>query len=287
MAEWKVAPSYQKMKLVKVDEVNHKGLVEEKCWKCGGSGEYAWFGTCFACNGAGCISKWVKIYTEEEYEKYVAAQEKAKEKREQKAEADRQDKLDNSEKYQAEVLEKLGYDTKNPLIWLVGGGSTYEIKDQLKEAGCKFNPVFGWYSTKPIDVPTGYGMVSINFYDVYVWYPFVKRFELKENAKEIADTALAKLTPESHSEYIGEVKERLRDLQVTLTAVRNIDGFYGTSYIYTFKKEENVLVWITSSYKDIQIGHIYSLTGTVKEHKEYKNVKQTVLSRCIVKESGE
>lgn len=285
--EWKVAPSYQKMKLVKIDEEAHKGLVTEKCWKCGGSGEYAWFGTCFACGGAGRISKWVKIYTEEEYEKYVAAQERAKEKREQKAEADRQDKLDNSEKYQEEKLKEWGYDVENPLIWLIGGGSTYEIKDQLKEAGCKFNPAFGWYSTQPIDVPEGYGMVSINFYDVYVWYPFVKRFELKENAKEVADAALATLAPKSNSEYVGEIKERLRDLKVTLTATHNIDGFYGTSTIYTFKADENVLVWITSSYKDIQIGQTYLLTGTVKDHKEYKNVKQTVLSRCIIKESEE
>lgn len=298
--EWKIAPSYKYAKILAVNEETRKAHIEEKCDRCGGLGIIVArvennqpipipvdSGICYKCNGEGVIRKWVKAYTEEEMDKYLAAQEKAKEKRAEKAEAKKQEKLDNSEKNQKELLAKWGYDVENPLIWLIGGGNTYEIKDQLKEQGCKFNPAFGWYSNHPYDVPVGYGLVSINFYDVYVWYPLSKRFELKDNAKEVADAALATLEPESHSEYIGEIKERLRDLQVTLTAIRQFDGFYGTSTMYTFMQDENVLVWITSSCKyDLEIGEHISLTGTVKEHKPYKNIKQTILSRCIIKKEA-
>ena len=283
---WYVAPSYQHAKIVKVDEEIRKAYITETCWKCGGSGEYAWFGTCFACGGSGHIDKWVKAYTKEELDKYVVAQEKAKERREKKAEQARQEKLNNSDENRKELLAKWGYDPENPLIWLVGGGSTFEIKDWLKEQGCKFCKELGWYSCKELDVPEGYTMVSINFMDVYDWFPMVKRFEIKENAKEIADAALATLMPESHSEYVGEVKERVRDLDVTLTSARSFDGFYGTNFIYTFDYKENVLIWITSSCKDIEVGDKLLLTGTIKEHETYKGVKQTKLSRCVIKKGA-
>lgn len=293
MAIWMVAPSYQNAKLVKVNEETKKAYISQVCDRCGGRGYYAigmnnnrpvlspWDGgVCYSCGGKGTIDKWVKAYTEDEYAKYIAAQERTRERKAEKAEQERQEKLNKSKENQEELLAKWGYDVENPLIWLVGGGSTYEIKDQLKELGCKFNPAFGWYCTHEFDVPEGYGLVSINFYDVYVWYPLSKRFELKDNAKEIADAAKAALEPESHSEYMGDIKERLRDLKVTLTDVRAFDGFYGTTFIYTFAYNEDVLVWMTSSCKDIEVGEKLLLTGTVKEHKIYKGVKQTVLSRC-------
>lgn len=284
--EWKVAPSYQNWKIEAVDEKAKKIRVTETCWKCGGSGVYAWFGTCFACNGAGKFTKWVKAYTPEEYDRYIQAQERAKEKKAEKLELERQEKLNKSEENQKELLTKWGYDTENPLIWLVGGGNTYEIKDQLKESGCKFNPKFGWYCSHEFDVPVGYDLVSINFFDVYTWFPLAKRFELNDNAKEIADAAKKALEPESHSEYIGEIKERLRDLQVKLISEREIDSYYGTSILYTFAQDENILVWFCSGKpidKEINIGDEILLTGTVKAHDEYNGIKQTKLNRCIIK----
>ena len=299
MEKWMVAPSYANAEILKIDEKAKKAYIKEKCPRCGGLGFIVSRvengnmipipvdgGICYKCNSEKYIRKWVKAYTEEEMDKYLASQERAKERKAEKAEQERQDKLNKSKENQEELLAKWGYDVENPLIWLIGGGSTYEIKDQLKEMGCKFNPAFGWYCNHEFDVPKGYGLVSINFYDVYVWYPLSKRFDLKDNAKEIADAAKAALEPESHSEYVGEIKERLRDLNVTLTAVRSFDSFYGTSFIYIFEYNENILVWITSSCKDIEVGEKIFLTGTVKEHAEYKGVKQTKLSRCVIKKEA-
>ena len=297
---WKVAPSYQYAKILSVDEATRKAHIEETCDRCGGSGLIASRvenghiipipvdgGICYKCNGDGKTRKWVKAYTEEDMEKYLAAQEKAKARKAEKIELEKQEKLNKSEENQKALLSEWGYDVENPLIWLVGGGNTFEIKDQLKELGCKFNPAFGWYNTHPIDVPAEYGMVSINFYDVYTWFPLSKKFMLNDKAKEVADAAKATLEPESHSEYLGEIKERLRNLQVVLNDVRTFDGFYGTTTIYTFVCGEDVLVWMTSSYKDIEKGEHLLLTGTVKDHKEYRGIKQTILSRCIIKKEAE
>ena len=297
--KWMVAPSYQNATIKKVNEEERKALIEEKCPRCGGLGfivarvennKYIPIpvdgGVCYQCNGEKIIRKLIKAYTKEEYEKYEASKARAKARIAEKLEKEREERLRKSEENKAAALKEMGYDPENPLIWLVGGGNTYTIKDQLKELGCKFNPAFGWYSTQPVDVPANYGMTNINFNDVYDWFPISCSFSLKSNAKEIADAAIRKLEPESPSEFMGEVKERLRDLHAILEAVHSFDGFYGTTIIYTFKVEENVLVWMTSSYKDIEIGDHLLLTGTVKKHNEYKGVKQTELSRCILKKEN-
>lgn len=298
MEKYYVAPSYQSATIVKVNEETHKALIEEKCPRCSGlgfivsrveNGQYIPIpvdgGICYQCNGEKIVSKWVKAYTEKEYEKYVASQKRAKERKVEAAEARRVQALAQSEENRKSRLVEWGYDPENPLIWLVGGGNTYEIKDWLKEQGCKFCKELGWYSCKPLDVPVGYGMVSVKFEDVYEWFPMTKRFELKENAKECADAALSALLPESKSEYIGSIKERIRDLEVEVTGSREISGYYGISTVYTFANGDNVLTWITSSCKDIKVGDHVLLTGTVKEHKLYNGVKQTILSRCIIKEN--
>lgn len=285
--EYKVAPSYQSWQIDKIDENAHKAHIINKCWKCGGSGLYAWFGECFACNGSGYQSKWVKMYTPAEYEKYIAAQEKAKAKRAEKAEEKRKALENNSEANKAALLEKFGFDPSNPMIYLVAGGNTYEIKNELKERGGRYNAAFNWYFTKETEVPEGYELVAVNFDDVYEWLPMVKRIELKENAKEVADAAKAQIKPRSNSEFIGNIKERLRDLQVTLTDARAVSSAYGTSIMFTFTQGENILTWFTSCPPDADkaiVGHNYLLTGTVKDHKLYNGVKQTYLNRCILKE---
>lgn len=285
--EWKVAPTYQSWQIDKIDEDAHKAHVITKCWKCGGTGQYAWFGTCFACNGSGYHDKWVKLYTPSQYEKYMAAQDRARERKAEKAEERRQNLEINSEANKKALLEKFGFDAENPMIYLVAGGNTYEIKDMLKERGGRYNPAFNWYFTKKTEVPEGYELVTINVDDVYDWFPQTKRLELKENAKQVAEAARAQIKPRSNSEFIGEIKERLRDLKVTLTSARVVSSKFGESILFIFTQGENVLVWFTScppDEDDAIVGHEYLLTGTVKDHKLYNGIKQTYINRCILKE---
>ena len=288
--EWKVAPSYANYQIVSVDENEKKAIVEAQCDRCGGSGMYiiprVFQGTCFACGGAGRIRKKVKAYTPDEYEKYLATQARAKERKEEKREARIAQLIADSETNFHAALEEDGYNVECPQIFVVIGENTYAVKEELKELGCKYNPQFGWYCTHPVDVPANYGMVGIPFDEVCEWNPLAKKILIKGCAKEIADAAKNEAMPKSNSEYIGEIKQRLRDLHVMLTGCRTVESYYGVSLVYTFKMGDNVLTWFCSGKgidPDIEVGDAVLLTGTVKDHKIYNGVKQTYLNRCIVK----
>jgi len=284
--EWKVAPSYQHMTIESVDEAARKAIASETCWKCGGTGIYAWFGECFACNGAGKIRKRIKVYTPEEYEKYIQNQERTKERKAEKKATERKLAEEHSEENMKKALAAAGYDPENPLVWLVTGDNTYAIKDWLLNNGAKYTPALNWYAAQPLDTPVGYGMVSIPFNSCFDWDCYHQHFLIKEKAKENAEEARAKVATPSASEYIGEIKERLRDLEVKFINARDVESFYGMSTLYTFKAGENVLVWFCSGKglpQNIEIGDTFLLTGTVKDHKERNGVKQTVLTRCVAK----
>ena len=291
--EYRVAPSYENYHIVSVDEDAKKAIVEKQCDRCGGSGMYiiprAFQGTCFACGGAGIIRKRVKAYTPDEYEKYLASQTRAKERKEEQREAKIAQLMADSEANFRIALEEAGYDVNLPQIWLVTGENTYAVKDKLKELGYKYKPEFGWYCTHLVDIPVNYGIVGIPFDEVCQWNPLTKKISIKENAKEIADAAKAEAMPKSNSEFIGEVKQRLRDLHVILTGCRTIETYYGISLVYTFKMGDNILTWFCSGKgidPDIEVGEAVLLTGTVKDHKIYNGVKQTYLNRCVVKREG-
>lgn len=279
---WMVAPSYAHTTIVKVDEDERKALVKETCDKCGGTGIYAWFGTCYRCMGVGYLTKWVKAYTPEEYEQYVKNQARAKERKAEKKAAEKLALESASEDNKKIFLAENGYDVENPLVWLILG-DTYSIKEELKAEGCRFKPELGWYASHPVKVPAGYEMTSIPFDEVFNWKCHIKKALIKEGAKAVADAAKEACMPESSSEYIGEEKERLRDLHVTLEGSRTVESYYGTSILYTFKMGDNVLTWFCSGMglpDDIEKGDTILLTGTVKKHQIYNGVKQTVLNRC-------
>lgn len=100
------------------------------------------------------------------------------------------------------------------------------------------------------------------------------------------------------SEYIGTVDSKIT-AEVKLVNIYEFDSYrfsyYGTTnYIYTMEDQAgNVLVWKSTAIMGIdevvnghdrfycmKKGDVITITGKVKEHKEYKGTKQTVLTRC-------
>lgn len=289
--KYKVAPSYKNGTIIAIDEENKKIKIKLPCERCEGSGYFGPIvvdgGICYECKGIGYVSKWVKAYTPEEYDKYVAQQKRAKERKHAQWEAKMKQLEADSEINKKELLTRWGFEPENPGVHIVVGGNTYEIKDELKGAGARYNAAFGWYFTAPHELPQGFSFLFIPVDDVYDWYPQVKQLQLKDNAKDIVNKAKAELLPPSKSEFIGEVKERMRDIRVTLTGARAVSSRYGTSIMFTFEQEENQLVWFTScppDEEDAVVGHQYLLTGTVKDHKIYQGIKQTYLNRVVLKD---
>ena len=122
----------------------------------------------------------------------------------------------------------------------------------------------------------------------------------KEEAERIAkEEEEARIKAEKAiSQYIGKVGDKV-DTTVTYikTAWFDIPSFRGfgtdTMYIHTFKVDGNVVVWKTSTNRlgefdekgdwiPYEEGMQLHLKGTIKEHNEYKEEKQTVLTRCKI-----
>lgn len=86
------------------------------------------------------------------------------------------------------------------------------------------------------------------------------------------------------SKHVGEVGKRVSFVPAEVKCVTSWETMYGETSIYKMTDVDgNVFTWKTS-------GGIYEgprqvavkITGTVKEHKEYRGVKQTELTRCKV-----
>lgn len=86
----------------------------------------------------------------------------------------------------------------------------------------------------------------------------------------------------SESEFIGEIGNRIVCKISEWKLLTSWETMYGTTRLYRFIDEDgNVLIWKSSKYID-DTREISELTGTIKEHKEYNGVKQTVVTRCKV-----
>lgn len=92
------------------------------------------------------------------------------------------------------------------------------------------------------------------------------------------------------SQFVGNTGDKI-DVRCTYDHSAWFEMHMGwmtqTMYIHTFRDENgNVLIWKTSSNSlpDFSEGDQVEVKGTVKEHSTYKDEKQTVLTRCKVKE---
>ena len=127
-------------------------------------------------------------------------------------------------------------------------------------------------------------------------------FSAKQNhdkivAKKIAEEERAK--ENAQVEYYGAIGDKF-ELTLTFDKIFGFETQYGYSYILLFHDNENHrFKWSSSNgnykveydknadfggveYCEFEVGHKYRMKGTVKAHNEYRNVKQTVITRCKV-----
>ena len=115
-------------------------------------------------------------------------------------------------------------------------------------------------------------------YIVSAVYSYDKEIEKAQRKaiKEAAQKAEA-----DASEYVGEIKDKITFEVANGDCVSIIDSPYGESYLYKFiDTEGHVFMWSTS--KSLKLDAIESITGTVKDHREYNGIKQTWITRCKV-----
>ena len=94
------------------------------------------------------------------------------------------------------------------------------------------------------------------------------------------------------SQYVGDIGEKLTvNCVYEGTArfeVRDMFGRPETRYVHQFRDEAgNKLVWKTGSMGGLvelgaEEGALVTVTGTVKDHSEYRDERQTALLRCKI-----
>ena len=81
--------------------------------------------------------------------------------------------------------------------------------------------------------------------------------------------------------FIGKVGDRLRDFDVNVTAVRSLEGDYGTTTLMVGTTDDGHTVkWFASGDRDWQAGdRLHFGAATVKAHETYQGTDQTALTR--------
>lgn len=108
---------------------------------------------------------------------------------------------------------------------------------------------------------------------------------IKHIQREAAAVAAKKQEAEAPTtEHLGSVGDRTTFKEATVTFIRRIDGYYGittlTKFSLSHEGKNGALVWFRSGNKsDLQVGDTIDLTASIKKHDQFKNEKQTVVTR--------
>lgn len=95
----------------------------------------------------------------------------------------------------------------------------------------------------------------------------------------------AEQAAEEHSEYVGNVGDRITFEVASTKIVTSWETDYGMMYLVKFVSVDgNVFMWRSSSIHNLpdDFELIKKITGTIKEHNEFRGVKQTFVNRCKV-----
>lgn len=86
--------------------------------------------------------------------------------------------------------------------------------------------------------------------------------------------------PKIAAGFLGDVKQRLRGLQLHLRTVRHSENDWGrTTFLVGLTPDNHLAMWSASAELDLEVGDTITLDATVKAHDEYKGDDQTVLTR--------
>ena len=207
--------------------------------------------------------KQVRFYTEKEYLKMYPGEK-----------IETEDKIIRL-KQQREVL---GFGDEGFIT--IFKGNTYEDKEYFKESKARYTRMWGWYfiSTDviPDDLPEDVEPVRLP------WNLVGNEDGTLKNEDSVIAAVESLIYEPDISEYQGKVGDRL-DLILTVESAISLDGYFGPNTMHIMRDYDgNCYVWTTAA-KSWEKGTEHHISGTVKDHKTYKGIKQTVLTRCLEK----
>ena len=158
-------------------------------------------------------------------------------------------------------------------------GDTYAASEWLKANGARYARFWGWYIISEMEVPED---VPSEIQPIRLDWEIVGNGDVLKPEDQVRVAVDSLICKPSTSEYVGEIGDRI---EKTLTVMRAIplENNFGSSIMHIMEDEDkNVFIWTTSA-KSWEAGSTRVVRGTVKDHRMYKNVKQTILTRCMEK----
>lgn len=157
-------------------------------------------------------------------------------------------------------------------------GDTYSHLEWFKKSNARYARFWGWYvvSTEevPADLPTDITPVRLD-------WSIVGKEDGNLIPEGLIEKAIEPLMYDAHpSEFQGQIGDRL-EVEITVKRAIELEGCFGSSVMHIMEDEnENVYVWTTAA-KHWPEGGFKRIRGTVKDHRIYKNTKQTLLTRVM------
>lgn len=168
------------------------------------------------------------------------------------------------------------------------------LREYAAEAGEKAKTIRDFIASDAFDGQSTYvgnlkacvaaDAITIRQFGILVSAPQAYTRFLETEAERTAREArwAAEKAATTASDYIAEVGTKKVRVEGTISAIRYIDGDYGTTVLYTITTPEgNLVKWFASREAlGEKEGVEVAIEGTVKAHDEYKGTKSTVLTRC-------
>lgn len=156
-------------------------------------------------------------------------------------------------------------------------GNTFEDKEYFKLSSARYTRLWGWYfiSDEPLpnDIPEDVEAITLP-------WELVGNEDGSLKTESVVIAAVESLIYEpDESEYQGEIGDKI-DVIVTVEKAIPLDGYYGLTTMHIFRDYDgNCYVWTTAA-RSWEAGTEHHIVGTIKELKQYKGTKQTILTRC-------
>lgn len=155
--------------------------------------------------------------------------------------------------------------------------STYDAKEQLKECGCRYDAVLGWYAKDKVNVPKDFTLIPLDYNRLYN----KDHLMIEGGAEYLVETLNSVNTIEVKSEQYGEVQTRYHNMKCLVLSKKAMSTRYGIKFQYLFKYNGNhVFEWISAVDYEVTPDSVVNLTGTVKGFVNNHGAKVTQLTRC-------
>jgi hypothetical protein len=80
-----------------------------------------------------------------------------------------------------------------------------------------------------------------------------------------------------NNEHVGSIKDRT-EFKLTVTGIKAFEGQFGTTFLHSMIDEDGHIFKWFGSY-DLDEGKTYTGKWTIKDHDEWKGMKQTIITR--------